>query len=494
MNSVKLKYAAIWMTLLSSAYSVTVGAQPTTATPVQAGGPLASPVEDSRKVQIPDEALLAQPRSAADPKSANQSVSYDDWVSEFEKKFGQSVTRTLNGKTFYDVRVPIRVTPTDTNYVKYLSVAYSTAMLQLQTNYVLSLYGDLRANAFRDFFRDDSTNARTFPDIDKELEKINTGSMTQQNRIINKTLKAIEGSLDKKLVEQGVDSAKVKQLTIPQKKTLLINNISLPSFKSAANSVSGLVPVQTRLFTEIDPMTKRAVVSLGIIAVISEKTTQFAADILRLNSTTNIKGTPRPLSFYLPQSAEDRINTIGLRYGYDEQGRPMLISFGQWSVFQKTDDAALSMTLQQSAERTAQINAETYIAFFAQTALSVSATQNIEAQQENALKQINKVDASTGELIESSVSPAGLVSELLDIQLEKARAEAKIKLRGISPYRGWTEVGADGLTRIGKIVIWSYSDLENHNRMSQPQSGKVENRAFVPQTGASKLVNTKDDF
>jgi hypothetical protein len=307
-------------------------------------------------------------------------------------------------------------------------------------------------------------------------------------------LKALEGSLDQKLVEQGADATKVKQLTIPQKKTLFIDNISSKSFKSAVGSVSGLVTVQTRLFTEIESTTKKPVVSLGVIAIISEKTTKFAEDIRRLNLKTNISGKPRPLAFYIPQSAEDRINTIGLRYGYDEQGRPMLISFGQWSVFQKTDDPAIAMKLRQAAEATAQIDAESYIAFFAQTNMSTSMNQDTEVASENTLKKINKVDASTGELIESSESPAGPVKELLDQQFKKSRATAEIKLTGMSPYRGWTEIGADGLTRVGKIVIWSYSDLENHQRMSRPQSGKTGTGAFAPQTGESRIVNTKDDF
>lgn len=494
MNSIKLKYAAVWMTLLTSSYSITVGAQPTTATPVPAPGPMTSPVDGSTKVQVPDEAQLAQPRTTADPQSANQVVNFSDWVSDFERKTDVSVNRTVDGKTYYSVQVPVRVTPTDTNYVKYLSIAYREAVLELQSQYVLSLYGGLKTQLVQEFFRDDSTNARTFPDIDNELAKISSASMAQQNRIINKALKALEGSLDQKLVEQGADATKVKQLTIPQKKTLFIDNISSKSFKSAVGSVSGLVTVQTRLFTEIESTTKKPVVSLGVIAIISEKTTKFAEDIRRLNLKTNISGKPRPLAFYIPQSAEDRINTIGLRYGYDEQGRPMLISFGQWSVFQKTDDPAIAMKLRQAAEATAQIDAESYIAFFAQTNMSTSMNQDTEVASENTLKKINKVDASTGELIESSESPTGPVKELLDQQFKKSRATAEIKLTGMSPYKGWTETGADGLTRVGKIVIWSYSDLENHQRMSRPQSGKTGTGAFAPQTGESRIVNTKDDF
>jgi hypothetical protein len=493
MNSIKLKYAAVWMTLLTSSYSITVGAQPTTANPVQAPGPMASPVESSLKVQIADEARLAQPPVAADPQSANQSISFDDWVTNFEKEFETSISRPAGGKTFYATQIPIRVPPTDTTYVKNLSVAYSEAILRLQTDYVLSLYGELRVGAVKKFFNDDSTNARLFPDIDKELAKISTGSMAQENRIINKALKALEGSIDQKLVEQGVDPAKVKQLTIPQKKVLFIDNISLPSFKTAVGSVSGLVPVRTRLFTVIESTTKKPTVVLGVIATISDKTQQFALDLSRLSPSTGVKGKPRPLSYYIPQNGEDRMNMIGLRYGYDEQGRPMLISFGQWSVYQKTDDPALALTLQQAAERTAQSNAESYIAFFAQTSLNAKSNQTIDAQRENALKKINKVDANTGELIESTVDPDP-VKELLDIKMESVDANAKIAMRGMVPYKGWAEVGPDGLTRIGKIVIWSYADLENQNKMSRPPSSRSENKSFAPQSGESKLVNTKDDF
>ena len=109
------------------------------------------------------------------------------------------------------------------------------------------------------------------------------------------------------------------------------------------------------------------------------------------------------------------------------------------------------------------------------------------------MKKINKVDATTGELIESPVNPDP-IKELLDIKMESVDASAKIAMRGMAPYKGWTEVGADGLTRIGKIVIWSYADLENQNKMSRPPSSRSENGSFAPQSGESKLVNTKDDF
>src|SRR5690606_1476923 len=97
----------------------------------------------------------------------------------------------------------------------------------------------------------------------------------------------------------------------------------------AVHSMQGLVPVQTRIFTQDGPNGKAVVV--GVIAVRSEKTLQFARDISRKQPSL-VTGTPRSLTELLPPDPEGYLDEIGLRFAYDEQGRPMLLAYGRISV------------------------------------------------------------------------------------------------------------------------------------------------------------------
>lgn len=115
--------------------------------------------------------------------------------------------------------------------------------------------------------------------------------------------------------------------------------------KRQPQNISGLVPVQTKVITF---NAKGPVSQIGVIAVLSEKTIQFANDIARLRPTL-VHQEHKSLSDVLPKSDKEYLNEFGLRYVYDEKGMPMLVSYGMWSMLGQTKDPSKYLRKEQSA-------------------------------------------------------------------------------------------------------------------------------------------------
>lgn len=92
---------------------------------------------------------------------------------------------------------------------------------------------------------------------------------------------------------------------------------------NAIGSMSGLVPVQT-IVTQ-----RRGEYDVGVVAVISNKTRQLAKD-MALARQSAIKGKGKAISEYLPKDTKGFLNEYGIRLVYDENGAPIILSYGNW--------------------------------------------------------------------------------------------------------------------------------------------------------------------
>lgn len=425
--------------------------------------------------------------------SANMDLDYKDdsissWISDFEEAQGVKIGEVSNGRTFFSGTAPVRVNPMDPAYAKELTIAYEKALLNLQANFILQNYGTMTTQRILDFVEDDSTNANIFEPIQlkKDIEQ------GQLSRILDKTLSVIENKLDAQLAEQGLSSSEIKKMSITQKKEIFKDNFKKSMIKKAVQNISGLVPVQTKV---VSRKTKVGdAVEIGIIAVMSQKTRQFADDMARQRAT-NVKGTPKDLNNVLPKNDKEYLNEFGLRYLYDKDGKPMLLSYGRWSVVGKSQNPSKYLRKIESAKEKARMFAEASIGEFMKSNIQASQSADIESISEEIATKVTEFENNV-----QSGSNEGLdeIGETIDRSFKKIKATSTFKLRGTSQLKTWETEDQNGVLHVGSVVTWTYSQLDNANSIANINNKKTEvkqeKKEIAPESKKSKMVNDANDF
>ena len=431
----------------------------------------------------------------AAPATADENIdteSYYDWVSEFEQQF-QSIGVASDGRAFFSGQAPVRVSNLDPSYGRELALAYEKAMFDMRADFVMQTYGRLVTETVREIYQDDSTNKNEFDPVD--LQKADAQGGDRFDALLDKALDLMDKKLDNALVEQGVPAEQVQKLSVEQKKTTYKNNFRRQVVKSAVRSMQGLVPVQTRIFST--DTANGPVTVVGVIAVQSEKTRQFALDMSRKRPTA-VRGEPKTLTDLLPAKNTQYLDEIGLRYSYDEQGRPMLISYGRYAVTVSPDwKPARAYQATQNAIAIARTLAESSIVEFMNTNVQVSEKTPTASQEEDLVTKVTTFENGGRASEEYTQSALG---ETLSTMLKEGRSTASGDLRGSTMIRRWDlkDGNNDKVLQVGAVVSWSYDQLDNANAIDAQSRGQSSNRKSeaeaVQPARASKVINSLDDF
>jgi hypothetical protein len=440
--------------------------------------------------RTPVSAPSAETLVSAATRPATQSTpteTYEDWVARFEKDF-QRLGVVASGRTFYPGMAVVLGKPMDPNFGKQLALAYEMAMAEMRAEYVMSLYGKLKTTAVRELYEDQSSNADDFVPV--ELKTDQPLSAGRIEALLDKVLVVMDKRLDKELANQGVNADQIRRMSVEQKKTTYKNNFNKLIVKRAVGNMQGLVPVQTKIF--LDSNTKAVVV--GVIAVQSEKTRQFAQDIARKRPTL-VKGEPKKLEEILPKEKLGYLNEIGLRFTYDEEGRPMLISYGRSSI-NVNPDWSPSRAFQsiQNAKSIAKTLAEANIVEFMGTNVEVTETVNTGTQDEEILKRITDFENGSKS---NQRDTRTRVAETISALIKNSRSTASGDLRGTSEITRWDVKDDNGLLHVGTVVSWTYGQLDNANAVdaqANPTAPKKTDANSADPSRSSKPINKISDF
>ena len=426
--------------------------------------------------------------AAAEADSALNRLSFSQWVKDFEKQFAPiGRPDPTTGRTFYKSKAVVRVPTNHPGYAKELVLAYEKAMLELQVTFILQNYGTMTTKRIAEFMSDDSENARQFGDKQPGTALPLKSSGTKME--MDKLLADIDTRVDQYLAQQGEPRDKVSRMSVPEKKQLFRNNLIRETVKSAVQNMRGLVPVQTRLFTL--PTANGERTQIGIIAVQSEKTRQFAEDI-RMQRTSMVKGTGKVIDDYLPKTDAELINELGFRFVYDENGHPMLISYGRWGVASENPNPTRHLMNVENAQRTAQTLAEAWIAEFAGARLQVLDARTQGSVMEEIATRITHYENSAKIGTEDAIEDIG---NTIDKSLRSAKSEATMSLKGTSEIKVWEEKDPSGQIHVGAIITWTAAQLTNAQNIDRNGTAAGSNDgSTVKDNRGSRVVNSKDDF
>lgn len=401
--------------------------------------------------------------------------SLDDFFDEYAEQYDISYGEDINGKVFFTGRATVAMSESDPAFAKALNLAFDEAMLNMQAEFVRDAFGRQSEITRQRFFSDDSTNAREFEKLSPE------GKLSQ---IFNKITQLAGAHLDNALGELGVSG--LEGLTEERKKVLMADSLVQEISTKAFGNMQGLVPVQTSV-TKADSSSNYEV---GVIAVMSDKTKQIATD-MRHKRSSLIKGKGRELKSVLPASNEGFLAEQGIRLIYNEQGAPVIISYGQWSYLPDTD-GYINNRKRESATEQALARADAAVSAFINRSIDFKRSSQAGKEIEKSI-----TETITGNDVINSDKTA---KEIIDITNKEVSARSDMNLRGLRTLKRWSAKDANGIQYVGVVRVYSHENVENTNRMVEPvKASATQPKAAAPQAGKSvstksRVVNDMDDF
>lgn len=420
-----------------------------------------------KPIEIGDKEVSISDASLEDitPKSV------EDYFDEFKDKFGIQYYETIDGRTFYNGYADVLVKEKDADFAKALQNAYSRAVLNMQSEFVRDAFGRISTEKVNSYFSDNSTNAKEFEDLPK-------GNKIDQ--ILDKLAKLTSAKLDNALKDLGINSDSLT--SEEQKKTLLRDKFISTNITKALGSMAGLVPVQT-----VITQTKRGNYRVGVIAVVSDKTRQIARD-MQLGRESKIKGHGKPILDYLPKNKKGFLQEYGIRLIYDENGAPVILSYGNWGYVTNSTDSRIVDRLESVAKDTALQQADAAIIEFINTTISLNDKRMNGEDLQHIIKQTENLNDGAVEQKEQ------VISNVIDQVNKTIKTTAKGKIRGIRTIKKWEYTDENGIEHVGVVRAYSYNNVKNINESLNPKKKSADPKPSVKIQSKSNIVNSIDDF
>ncbi|MBY4675525.1 DUF6844 domain-containing protein [Marinobacterium arenosum] len=298
-------------TLSGAAMAATAAEQPTA-------------VQASPEHAAADAQVQAEIAEAATPDFDDPGLKIEELLEQFNTSgLGSTFrARAERGELYYGTGSALVMgKPESRDWGNFRVMAYKEALLKAQADYVKSLGVSVTAESASKLF-DDKTQMPQFT-----AEELNNSSKWME--LLNKAMAVAGGKLDRQLEELGIDPSQFNAAP-PAKRALIYQRaVEERVITRARQSLSGVIPVKT--FEAHDANGNHAV---AVAIVASDRFRQFVEDVL--DSKGDIAPNPARAGgpTLLEQLQGDKralLDEFGIRRLYDEQGYPVLVSFGQAS-------------------------------------------------------------------------------------------------------------------------------------------------------------------
>ncbi len=413
--------------------------------------------------------------SDASEQGAEQNKTVDEFFSEFKDDMGIEFGETEKGRTFFAGKADVLVKESDPDFAKALQNAYSRAMLNLQSSFIKEAFGRIVTSKISSSSGDDSTNAKEFEELPKG------GTFSQ---IVDKISNLAGAKLDALLEEYGI---KPEGLVEERKKILLQENMLNKEITRAFGQMKGLIAVQTHLAKN-----KHDQYQVGVIAVMSDKTRQVATDMAHSRKSLIKGANGKKVAEFLPKDKADFINEFGTRLVYDENGEPMIISYGNWGYRAEAGNARKTSRLEEIAKKQAESIADAAIIEFVNINVSL-VNENITGEQ------YQEITKQTTNLLSGDVNQADeTIANIISKFSSTIKANSSGKLRGIRTAKTWDYTAENGVEHVGVVRYYSFKNYQNTTDAVKGSSAKTQSASSEAQSKTvnrtSKRVNSVDDF
>jgi len=398
------------------------------------------------------DADVSEINDASEPElssSEQVEIAIEDY---FERKGVTEGVIGKGGKVYYQAVVRVSVKPASPAWAKSRQIAFEKALLKAQASYIFDNFGRNVLESEQKIESDNSSNAREFKD--KKVSKTQIGSL------YDKVVALGQAKLDALLEEAGVDPSEYSATPKAERKQLYLNSYIKTSLQRAMGASSGLLPVQT--FEGTDGNGNH---SVGVAMMRSDKLQQLASDMSQQREPFMTAKKGKPLSAYIDHPAELLANQFGVRVMFNEEGRPQVLSYGQWGYgYKGKSDSQRDRERSHAAEMADTVAVDALTTFM------------------NSRISFSK-ESTTGEAISDVLTKQGdeITEEDVIVTIDKMnkniKQTASAKLAGTRTVKRWKYKHPYGHEIVGRVKIWSMDGVEQAKSIASFKPAKQKRKA-----------------
>ncbi|MBV0934411.1 DUF6844 domain-containing protein [Marinobacterium weihaiense] len=388
-----------------------VQAQDGTAAPVGDHQAIATTAVAQAPVQA--EAVEIAMADAAEPAPLDPGMMLMEQIEEWKYNAGAALSeRADNGEIFMTEGTAfVKVTPDATDWADHRLMAYKEALMNAQAQFIEFEGISTRAETVNKFFEDKSQMPRFSP---QELQSSN-----KLEEVLNKAVALAGGKLDKQLSELGIDPDEFNAAPPEKRARLFENSISEQVSTRARASLTGLIPVKT--FEANDAQGRHAI---AVIVVASDKMRQFVYDMKQSKGdmAPNPKKVGGPsLRERFSSNKAALIHEFGIRKMFDENGYPVLVSFGQAGTGYNGTDFNRQMNARKGAFMYAKADAYANFAYLlnsvgnaelSSSRKSMNVTDGVVRTEQDGVMESEETRIEMVKAINNEISARGSISDL----------------------------------------------------------------------------------
>ena len=259
--------------------------------------------------------------AAAQPQVSDPGLDLEQLIQDFEAS-PQGRGFVDNDSLFYTVATAtVMVKPESREWGNARVMAYKEAMIEAQANYIRFLGLSVKTESVKKMFSDPS-NMPSFSAADLR-------SANKLAGLFDKAVAVAGGKLDQQLDEMGINPEEFRAAPAEKRATLFERSVAQTTVSRGRGDLTGIIPIKT--FEAFNEQGDHAV---AVAVVASPNFRQFVHDVIESKgdiAADPSKASAQPLRDLLRANPLALIDDFGIRRMYDEQGYPVLVSFGQSS-------------------------------------------------------------------------------------------------------------------------------------------------------------------
>jgi hypothetical protein len=406
---------------------------------------------------------------ASEPVEEDPGEKVDNLINEY---LNNGRGKTIRGKISKEggwigfATAEVSVGPENPNWAKHRIFAYEKALNDIENQYITTQSQNVKAKKLRELFKNASGVVPDFKPEDMD-------DPSKVGVLIDKLLAISEGKLDKTLEELDIDKEQFNRTPKAQRHTLFSESLNKSTIVESIGSLVGLIPIQT--FEGFNSQKEHMV---GVICISTPKMKQFAYDILHNRGNfkpSNKKG--KDLYDLFSKNDNLLIDQFGIRKMKDEEGYPVLISFGQWANSKKAGDKRLIRKYRKAAKKQAEAIAKNQIAFFLAGNSIFQTNSDIAEQFEESYK-----------VHHDNYKEQNIVNSIIDGIREKSKSKAKVTMSGLIQLYSWTAKHPQyGHEIVGVVMKWSPRDEKQARKLREWKPERKDNIERKPTKSTKQL-------
>lgn len=328
---------------------------------------------------------------------------------------------------------------TDPKWVAFRSLAYERALLEAQADYVLQQNAQITAETVSTLFKAADREPPPYKPADNDPTKV--------AELVRKLVALGSGKLDKELRDLGINPSEYERAADPQRYVQMRSALMSKSMERAFGDLVGLTPVQTfeaRLGS--GDTAKGAPYKIGVFAVVSPKMKDFAQRVLKERGQFPPEPAKAAKLSDLYADKARLVHDFGVRWRYDENGLPVIVSFSQWMSDYRGQDPITAERYRETAHKQAELRADAQIADFLKGSVNVERTADVG----------QTFDEGANRMPDGYVEQQAEVRKLLSAYQSNIRRRSQVSVTGLTTLSRWSGKHPDnGQEILGVVRIWS---------------------------------------